>query len=85
MSILKDLTDDQVFLMEIRQLKSLCLIAQYGTVKEAVKRCFLTSSAVSLQIKTLEKELGIKFFARAGKRLVLTARGEALHEDAQRI
>jgi DNA-binding transcriptional LysR family regulator len=64
MSILKDLTDDQVFLMEIRQLKSLCLIAQYGTVKEAAKRCFLTSSAVSLQIKTLEKELGIRIFAR---------------------
>jgi DNA-binding transcriptional LysR family regulator len=85
MSILKYLTYDQVFLMEIRQLKSLCLIAQYGSVKEAAKRCFLTSSAVSLQIKNLEQELGIRIFARAGKRLVLTARGEALHEDAHRI
>ncbi|MGH7825647.1 MAG: LysR family transcriptional regulator [Candidatus Binatia bacterium] len=71
--------------MEIRQLNSLCLIARYGSVKEAAKRSFLTSSAVSLQIKTLERELGIKIFERAGKRLLLTQKGEALHEDAQRI
>jgi DNA-binding transcriptional LysR family regulator len=45
--------------MELRQLKSLCLIAHPGTVKEAAKRSFLTSSAVSLQIKTLERELGV--------------------------
>ncbi|HEX9443414.1 MAG TPA: LysR substrate-binding domain-containing protein [Candidatus Binatia bacterium] len=71
--------------MELRQLKSLCLIAQYGTVKEAAKRSFLTSSAVSLQIKMLERELGIKVFERAGKRLALTPKGEALYQDAQKI
>jgi DNA-binding transcriptional LysR family regulator len=71
--------------MELRQLKSLCLIAQHGTVKEAAKRSFLTSSAVSLQIKTLERELGIKLFDHAGKRLVLTAKGESLYQDAQHI
>jgi DNA-binding transcriptional LysR family regulator len=71
--------------MELRQLNSLCLIARYGTVKEAAKRSFLTSSAISLQIKTLEKELGIKVFERAGRRLVLTLKGEALYQDAQKI
>jgi DNA-binding transcriptional LysR family regulator len=71
--------------MELRQLKSLCLIAQYGTVKEAAKRSFLTSSAVSLQIKMLEGELGIKIFTRAGKRLALTPKGETLCRDAQKI
>ena len=71
--------------MELRQLKSLCLIAQHGTVKEAGKRSFLTSSAVSLQIKMLEKELGIKLFEHVGKKLVLTPKGESLCQDAQRI
>ncbi|HXG50861.1 MAG TPA: LysR family transcriptional regulator [candidate division Zixibacteria bacterium] len=71
--------------MELRQLKSLCLIARYGSVKEAAKRCFLTSSAVSLQIKTLEKELGVKLFEQAGRRLVLTPKGETLREDAEKI
>ena len=71
--------------MEIRQLKSLCLIAQHGTVREAAERSFLTSSAVSLQIKTLERELGVQLFRHAGKRLVLTSKGEALYQDARRI
>lgn len=71
--------------MELRQLKSLCLIAQHGTVKEAGKRSFLTSSAVSLQIKMLERELGIKLFEHVGKKLVLTPKGESLCQDAQRI
>ena len=85
MSIFKYLTFSQVFFMELRQLKSLCLIAQHGTVKEAGKRSFLTSSAVSLQIKMLEKELGIKLFEHVGKKLVLTPKGESLCQDAQRI
>jgi len=45
----------------------------------------LTSSAVSLQIKMLERELGIKLFEHAGRKLVLTPKGESLYEDAQRI
>jgi DNA-binding transcriptional LysR family regulator len=71
--------------MELRQLKSLCLIAQHGTVREAAERSFLTSSAVSLQIKTLERELGIKLFEHVGRKLVLTPRGECLYQDARRI
>jgi DNA-binding transcriptional LysR family regulator len=85
MSIFKYLTFSQVFLMELRQLKSLCLIAQHGTMKEAAERSFLTSSAISLQIKMLERELGIKLFDHAGKKLVLTPKGEALYQDARRI
>jgi DNA-binding transcriptional LysR family regulator len=85
MSIFKYLTFSQVIFMELRQLNSLCLIAHHGTVKEAAKRSFLTSSAVSLQIKTLERELGIKLFDHVGKKLVLTAKGESLYQDARRI
>ncbi|HWO41977.1 MAG TPA: LysR substrate-binding domain-containing protein [Candidatus Eisenbacteria bacterium] len=71
--------------MEIRQLKSLCLIAKHGTVKEAARRSFVTSSAISLQIKVLERELGVRIFDRVGKRLVLTKNGEALYQDAEKI
>jgi len=85
MSIFKYLTFSQVFFMELRQLKSLCLIAKHGSVKEAGKRSFLTSSTVSLQIKMLERELGIKLFEHVGKKLVLTPKGESLCQDAQRI
>jgi DNA-binding transcriptional LysR family regulator len=40
---------------------------------------------VSLQIKTLERELGVKLFEHTGKKLVLTPKGESLYQDAQRI
>src|SRR5262245_3175561 len=85
MSIFKYLTFSQVFFMELRQLKTLCLIVQHCTVKAAAERSFLTSSAASLQIKTLERELGIKLFDHVGKKLVLTPRGESLYRDAERI
>ena len=48
--------------MELRQLNSFCLIVERGSLKEAAKRCYLTPSAVSLQIKALEQELGWKLF-----------------------
>jgi hypothetical protein len=77
MSIFKYLTFSQVFFMALRQLKSLCLIAKHGSVKEAGKRSFSTSSAVSLQIKMLERELGIKLFEHVGKTIgAHAARGQ---------
>ena len=88
MSILNYLTSDQVFLnlvMELRQLRSLCLIAEHGTVKEAAKRSFRTSSAISLQIKELERELGIKLLEWTGKKFILTSEGEFFYDDARRI
>ena len=48
--------------MDFGQLKNLCLIVQCGTVREAAERTFLSPAAVSLQIKELEQELGIKIF-----------------------
>ena len=71
--------------MELRQLNSLCLIVQCGSLKEAAKRCFLTPSAVSLQIKALEQELGFKLFELKGRKLALTPQGEIFYCDAKNI
>jgi DNA-binding transcriptional LysR family regulator len=71
--------------MEIRQLNSFCRIVQCGTLKEAARRCFLTPSAVSQQIKSLELELGSKLFELKGRKLALTAKGESFYCDAKRI
>jgi DNA-binding transcriptional LysR family regulator len=54
-------------------------------LKDAGKRCFLTPSGVVQQIKTLEQELGFKLFERATGKLVLTPKGESLHQDARRM
>ena len=71
--------------MELRQLNSFCQIVQCGSLKEAAKRCFLTPSAISQQIKTLEQELALKLFEMKGRRLVLTQKGETLYCDAKKI
>ncbi|MGH9819760.1 MAG: LysR family transcriptional regulator, partial [Pyrinomonadaceae bacterium] len=71
--------------MEFRQLNSLCLIVQCGSLKEAAKRCFLTPSAISLQIKALEQELGSKLFELKGRKLALTPQGEVFYCDAKKI
>ena len=84
MSIFKYLTLSQVFFMELRQLESLCLIARHGTVKEAAKRSFLTSSAVSLQIKTLERELGVQLLS-SRKKIGAHGKRRSSIQDAQRI
>lgn len=71
--------------MELRQLNSFCQIVQCGSLKEAAKRCFVTSSAISQQIKTLEQELGLKLFELKGRKLALTQKGEIFYCDAKKI
>ena len=45
---------------------------------EASKQLFISQSAVSQSIKTLEKKLGISLFIRSTKRVQLTPEGETL-------
>jgi DNA-binding transcriptional LysR family regulator len=71
--------------MDFEQLKNLCLIVQCGTVREAAERTFLSPSAVSLQIKELEQELGVTLFDRVGRRLVLTSAGDFFYSEAQKV
>jgi DNA-binding transcriptional LysR family regulator len=88
MSILKYLMVSLIFLkysMELRQLNSLCLIVQCGSLKEAANRCFLTPSAISLQIKGLEQELGVKIFELKARKLALTPQGEIFFYEAKKI
>jgi hypothetical protein len=70
--------------VELRQLNSLCLIVECGSLKEAAKRRFLTPSAISLQIKELEQELGLKIFELKGRKLSLTLQGEILYCEVKK-
>ena len=45
---------------------------------EASKQLFISQSAVSQSIKTLEKKLGISLFIRSTKKVQLTPEGETL-------
>ncbi len=71
--------------MEIRQLKAFVAIAETGTFTAAAERVHVTQAAISMQIRQLEIESGVKLFVRAPRRVILTEAGEKLLERAQVI
>ncbi|NIW00449.1 LysR family transcriptional regulator, partial [Candidatus Saccharibacteria bacterium] len=48
--------------MKLRQLKFLLAIAESGTLTAAAESLFVSQSALSQQIKSLEEELGSPLF-----------------------
>ncbi|WP_019203768.1 LysR family transcriptional regulator [Tsukamurella sp. 1534] len=71
--------------MEFRQLEYLVAVADSGGFSRAAQRCFVSQSAVSHQIATLEKELGAELFTRAGRHVALTEAGETLLPRAREL
>lgn len=60
-------------------LKGFDAAARHLSFTKAAAELFLTQSAVSRQIQTLEEQLGVRLFRRETRRLVLTPEGELLH------
>ena len=71
--------------MEIRQLKAFVAIAEARTFTAAAHRIHYTQAALSMQIKQLEREVGVPLFTRMPRRVVLTEAGERLLARAQHI
>jgi LysR family glycine cleavage system transcriptional activator len=65
----------------LRGLRTFCIAARYGSFRAAAEELFITASAVSHQIKSLEEELGEQLFDRNSRELSLTDIGESLYED----
>lgn len=62
--------------MSLRALRTLQAIARHGTFAKAGEAVGLTQSAVSLQIKALEEEFGVRLFDRTRKQLEFTEAGK---------
>lgn len=60
-------------------LKGFEAAARHLSFTKAAAELFLTQSAVSRQIQTLEEQLGVRLFRRETRRLSLTHEGEALY------
>jgi DNA-binding transcriptional LysR family regulator len=71
--------------MNLRQLRTLVAIAEQGSFTAAGRAVGLSHSAVSLQVKALEDELGITLADRSQRPPRLTPRGEALVGQARRM
>ncbi len=71
--------------MNLHRLGIFYTVAQRRSVTQAANELLLSQPAVSLQLKTLEKELGLPLFQRGSQSLRLTQAGEVLYRAAVSI
>ena len=64
--------------MELRELKSFLKIMELESFSRAAKELGYSQSALSVQIHSLENELGVRLFDRMGKQVALTPPGRQL-------
>ncbi len=61
--------------LSLRQLRAFWLVAQEGSMTRAAQQMHLTISALSMLVRTLEEELGVRLFERTTRRMELTEAG----------
>ena len=71
--------------MNLHQLEIFRAVAERGSVSRAAEALFLSQPGVSLQIKALEKSLGLQLFEKHGRTLRLTEAGHELLKYSERI
>ncbi len=66
----------------IRQLQVFTSVAKHLSYTRAAEELHLTQPAVSMQIKQLEKSVGLNLFEQIGKKIYLTEAGDVVLEHA---
>lgn len=71
--------------MDLKNLTTFIQVAETNSFTQAGKRLGYSQPTISLQIKQLEDELGVKLFDRIGHTVRLTDKGHAILLHAQQI
>ena len=71
--------------MDTKQLQAFCAVVELLSFSQAAERLGVTQPAVSLQVRALEKRLGLKLLDRSGRRVAPTEAGLRLYRGAQRL
>ncbi len=72
-------------MIEVGALRALRSVAALGTLARAAEELGFTPSAVSQQIKRLERQVGVPVLATAGRGVVLTPAGQAIADSAPEV
>ena len=70
---------------DLRQLRAFVAVVEQGSFTLAARRIFVTQSAVSHSLRTLEEQLSCRLLDRTGKRVAVTAEGELLLRRCKRV
>ena len=71
--------------MTLTELKYVVALAHERHFGRAAQKCFVTQPTLSLALAKLEDELGVKLFERNKNEVLVTARGQAIVEQARRV
>lgn len=71
--------------MDIRLLKTFCVVAKLENITQAAELLNFTQPTVSAQIRTLEEHFGVQLFERIGKKLYITDAGRYLIDPSEKI
>jgi DNA-binding transcriptional LysR family regulator len=72
-------------MIDLTAVTSLRAVADHGTVVSAAEALGFTPSAVSQQVKRLERQTGVRLLERVGRGVILTAHGRHLVEAGSRL
>jgi DNA-binding transcriptional LysR family regulator len=71
--------------MDTRQLAAFCAVVERRSFSQAAEQLGVTQPAVSLQIRSRERRLGLQLLDRSGRRVEPTEAGQRLYRSAQRL
>src|SRR5438067_11595710 len=71
--------------MGTKQLAASCAVVERRSFSQAAEQLGVTQPAVSLQIRSLEKRLGLQLLDRSGRRVEATEAGQRLYRSAQKL
>lgn len=71
--------------MTMEQLYFFTALVEEGTISGAARRLHMSQPPVSIQLKNLENELGVKLFERGARQISITEAGSLLYNYAQKI
>lgn len=60
-------------------------VAKFGSISQAAKHLNLSQPSLSIQIKTLEEQIGVKLLEKKGRNIILTEKGEKLFAQCSRM
>ena len=68
--------------MLLKQMKYFVSIVENNSFTEAAEKYFVSQSAISQQIKSLEMELGVELILRGNRSFTLTSAGEYFYRQS---
>ena len=74
-----------ILCMTLQQLRYLIAIAQSGSISSAAHELYISQSSLSMAVKDIEREFGVKVFDRSSKGITLTREGNELLGYARQV